>query len=201
MAKTMFTFLCLDRAGKKSRPKNCHLFCLLRRNKSDYSIYPMFWVKSNDKDVRLSEKWNDLHPGSLRGALWQLWGLPKHPEQQLQGEDPPRCQWSPHHHNHHQHHHHHDHHHLPTITITIDNHHWLDPCCHLQPKLSNSSPGSVAVAALLTCIVTWTDQQNIWQVRLAWTSLALDQLQEAFHEIFTWFPSLNLFEEKEIQQV
>ena len=38
MAKTSFTFLCLDRAGKKSRPKNCHLFCLLRRNKSDYSI-------------------------------------------------------------------------------------------------------------------------------------------------------------------
>ena len=147
------------------------------------------------------EKWNDPYPGSIRGALWQLWGLPEHPEQQLQGEDPPRCQWSPHHHNHHQHHHHHDHHHLPTITITIDNHHWLDPCCHLQPKLSNSSPGPVAVAALLTCIVTWNDQQTPWEVRLAWTSLALDQLLEAFLEIFTWFPSLNLFEEKEIQQV
>ena len=38
----------------------------------------------------------------------------------------------------------------PTITITNENHHWLYSCCHLQPKLSNSSPGSVAVASVLT---------------------------------------------------
>ena len=118
------------------------------------------------------EKWNDLHPGSIRGALWQLWGLPEHPEQQLQGENPSRCQWS---------------HTTPTITITNEKHYWLDSCCHLQPKLSNSSPGSIAVAALLT----WSNQQTLWQVRLAWTSLALDQLLEAFHEIFTWFPSVK----------
>ena len=49
----------------------------------------------------------------------------------------------------------------PTITITNENHHWLYSCCHLQPKLSNSSPGSIAVAALLT----WSNQQTLWQVR------------------------------------
>ena len=49
----------------------------------------------------------------------------------------------------------------PTITITNENHHWLNSCCHLQPKLSNSSPGSIAVAALLT----WSNQQTLWQVR------------------------------------
>ena len=48
-----------------------------------------------------------------------------------------------------------------TMTITIPPQSQSPLTCHLQPKLSNSSPGSVAVAALLTCIVTWTDQQKI----------------------------------------
>ena len=51
-----------------------------------------FWLNQTIKMRDGLEKWNDLHPGSIRGALWQLWGLPEHPEQQLQGENPPRCQ-------------------------------------------------------------------------------------------------------------